>query len=291
MTIEGLQNYLGTRLPMVLDAQQHFRLLRTVFALVFVATAVIHLLVEQENKLMTTLVHAVTIGLIYVIAVGLVTAFLYAIRGSAKDVRVWQVWMVSLTSFVLGHYFLPIDDLIAWLLGVVTDAHAAQMTISRLLPVWFLLTYIFIQPYLNEGLRLELARLRDVNSLLRRRQGGKAPSSPPPIRFESGRTDFTLDADSIRNVVVDDHYCYVHYRHNGGYAKRDLAMPLRDVRALLPDGFLQVHRSHIVNIEHIVSIRRKNRKIRVVLDGDCEVPVSRHRLDYVLPMIRTQIES
>ena len=38
MTIEGLQNYLDTRLPLVLDAQQHFRLLRTVFALVFAAT-------------------------------------------------------------------------------------------------------------------------------------------------------------------------------------------------------------------------------------------------------------
>ena len=235
--------------------------------------------------------HAVTIGLIYVVAVGLITAFLYAIRGSARDIRVWQVWMTSLISFVLGHYFLPIDDLISWLLGVVTDAHSGEMTISRLLPVWFLLTYIFIQPYLNEGLKLELSRLRDVNSLLKQREAEKAPSSPPPIRFESGRTDFTLAADAIRNVVVDDHYCYVHYRHNGGYAKRDLAMPLRDVRALLPDGFLQVHRSHIVNIEHIVSISRKNRTIRVVLDGDCEVPVSRHRLDYVLPRIRARIVS
>ena len=94
----------------------------------------------------------------------------------------------------------------------------------------------------------------------------------------------------ILDTSKDDN-CYVHYRHNGGYAKRDLAMPLRDVRALLPDGFLQVHRSHIVNIEHIKSSRRKSRRIRVVLDGGCEVPVSRHRLDDVLPRIRARIES
>lgn len=291
MTIEGLQNYLGARLPLALNAKQHFRLLRTVFVLVCVATAVVHLLVEREYELVTALVHAVTIGLIYVIAVGLVTALLYAVRDSVRDIRVWHVWIVSLTSFVLGHYFLPIDGLIAWLLGVAAHAHDDQMTISQLLPVWVLLTYIFIQPYLNAGLRLELSRLRDINTLLRQHHSDPAPPSSPRIRFEAGRTDFTLSADAIRNVVVDDHYCYVHYRHNGGYAKRDLAMPLRDVRALLPDGFLHVHRSHIVNPKHIVSIRRKNRKIRVVLDGDYEVPVSRHRLDYVLPLIRARIES
>ena len=109
------------------------------------------------------------------------------------------------------------------------------------------------------------------------------------IRFESGRTEFTLNANTIRNVVVEDHYCYVHYQYGGGYVKRDLAMPLRDVLALLPSDFVRVHRSHVVNLEHIVCINRRNRSIRVILDGDYEVPVSRHRLEEVLPSLRQQI--
>ena len=109
------------------------------------------------------------------------------------------------------------------------------------------------------------------------------------IRFESGKTTFVLEAGSIRNIAVDDHYCYVHYRHNDRYTKRDLAMPLRDVLALLPPEFVQVHRSHIVNVRSIRSVKRKNRAIRLVLDDGFQVPVSRHRLDQVLPLIRQQL--
>ncbi|MGI9238758.1 MAG: LytR/AlgR family response regulator transcription factor [Woeseiaceae bacterium] len=289
MTIEGLQNYLGARLSLVLNLQQHFRMLRTVFALVFVAALVVHLLVEQGKEPLSTLIHAATVALVYVIAVGLATTFVRVISGSDRDVRVWHVWLVSLLSFALGYRFLPIDDGIVWLLGAVGDNHAGQMSMSQLLPVWFVLTYIFIQPYLNEGLKLELNRLRDINRLLKQRQSDPTPVAPTPIRFESGRTQFTLHADAIRNVVVDDHYCYVHYQQNGAFAKRDLAMPLRDVSKLLPDEFLYVHRSHIVNPKYIQSIRREKRRIRVVLDDDYEVPVSRHRLEEVLPRIRMQI--
>ena len=39
------------------------------FALVFLTTLVIHLLVEQEQVLLTMLAHAVMIGLVYVVIV------------------------------------------------------------------------------------------------------------------------------------------------------------------------------------------------------------------------------
>ena len=107
-----------------------------------------------------------------------------------------------------------------------------------------------------------------------------------PIRFHSGKTEFVLDAASVRNIAVDDHYCYVHFRHGDGYAKRDLAMPLRDLSALLPDNFVQVHRSHIVNLRYVQAVKRRKRSVRLVLPGEFEVPVSRYRLDEVLPRLR-----
>lgn len=290
MAIEGLQNYLGAKLPLVLGGQQLVCLLRTVFVLVFLTTLAIHVLVEQEKTPLSMLAHAVAIGFVYVIAVGLATSILNAISGTGRDIRVWHVWLVSLSSFVLGYFFVPIDDWMISLLGVVVDNHAGKMEMSQLLPVWFAITYVFIQPYLSEGVRLELSRLRDVNHLLESNQSEISPGTNKPIVFESGRTEFSLDADAIRNVVVEDHYCYVHYRQDGSYAKRDLAMPLRDVKKLLPEQFLLVHRSHVVNPKYIKSIRRGNRRIRVVLHGEYEVPVSRHRLEHVLPLIRKQID-
>lgn len=289
MTIEGLQNYFGAKLPLALNAQQIFRLLRTVFALVFLATAVIHLLVKQEIQLQLMFLHAVTIGLVYTLAVALAITFLYSMRGSVREVRVWHVWMVSLSSFVCGFYFLPIDDGVVWLLGIVTNDHAIQMRMPQLLPVWFVLTYFFVQPYLNEGLKHELSRLREINHLLQQHRTAEPRASTATIHFDSGRAPFTLSADSIRNIVVEDHYCYIHHKHKGEYTKRDVAIPLRDIQTLLPDEFLQLHRSHIVNPNYITSVSRKNRKIRVVLDGGYEIPVSRHRLGDVLPKIRALV--
>lgn len=291
MTLEGLQNYLSTRLPLQLNAKEHFRLLAMVFALVFASTIVIHLLIQQDRTLPGMLIHATTIGIIYVVGIGLATTLLHVLRDATEAVRVWHIWIASLAGFILGYFFLPIDDLLAWLLGANTGEHAGPLQFSQLLPVWCLLTYLFVNPYLNQGLRQELVRLTDVNELLQTRDLSEAQTDAEEISFESGRTQFALGADTIRNVVVDDHYCYVHYSDGDQYTKRDLAMPLRDVQNLLPEGFLLVHRSHIVNLKYIASIKRRSRKIRIVLDGGYEVPVSRHRLDEVLPLIRTQVES
>jgi len=235
------------------------------------------------------LFHATAIAVLYTIAVGLATVVLYASRKAIQGVHVSHLWFASLAGFVLGYYILPLDGLMVRIAGVNTGDHIAAIGFLRMLPVWFVVTYLLVQPYLNEGLRSELARLRDINALLERR-GKTVAGTGQIVRFESGRTDFSLDADTIRNIVVDDHYCYVHYQHNDGYAKRDLAMPLRDVLALLPPGFVQVHRSHIINLGHIASLHRKGRSICVVLDGGYEAPVSRHRLDDVLPLIQHQPE-
>ena len=291
MTIEGLHNYLSTRLPLQLNAKQHFRLLVIVFALVFASSVVIHLLIQEERGLLGMLIHAGTIGLIYVVGIGLAMTFLHALLDATKDVRVWQLWVVSLAGFILGYYYLPFNELIDWLLGIQTNNHNRPMGFLQLLPIWFLATYLFVQPYLTESLKSELVRLRDVNRLLESRDSIIETVDHKPIRFESGRTDFMLSAETIRNIVVEDHYCYVHYQHNAGYEKRDLAMPLRDVQTLLPSNFVQVHRSHIVNLKHIATVRRKNRSIRLILDSGYEVPVSRHRLDEVLPLLRQQIVS
>jgi hypothetical protein len=289
MTIEGFHNYLSARLALQLNARQHFRLLRTMFALAFAGTVVIHLLIQPDESLFGLFVHATAIGLLYAVGVGIASVLLYALRDASQDVRVWHLWFASMVGFVLGYYFLPINDVIIWLLDVDTNSHTGATGFWQLSPIWFLATYLFVQPYLNEGLKSELARLRDINALLEQRGPDLEQSRRKLIRFESGRTEFSLEADSIRNVVVEDHYCYVHFEHDGVYAKRDLAVPLHDVQALLPSGFVQVHRSHIVNPAHITSIRRKNRNIRVILDSGYEVPVSRHRLDDVLPVIQQRI--
>jgi hypothetical protein len=286
--LESLRNYLDTVLPLELGAAQYLRLFRTVFVLVFASSVLLHVLLEDAIRPMQTLVHATLIGAAYTVVVGVASATVFASRKATDRVRVWHIWLASLVVFVAGYYFLPFDGSANSITGEGAGAHAVSVSFLQLLPIWGLVTYFFIQPYLTASLTAELVKLRDVNALL---ESGmpKVSDAVQPIRFQMGKKSFALDATSVRNIAVDDHYCYVHYRLNDGYTKRDLAMPLREVLALLPAEFVQVHRSHVVNLRNIRSIRRENRSMRLILDGDFEVPVSRHRLDQVLPLLRQQL--
>ncbi len=286
--LESLRNYLATMLPLQLDAAQYLRLFRTVFLLVFASSVLLHVLLEDGIRPLRTLAHASVIGASYTFVVGLACAVVYASRKATEQVRVWHVWLASLVVFVAGYYFLPFDSSPGSIAGEGAGTHAVRVSFLQLLPIWALVTYFFIQPYLTASLTAELEKLRDVNALL---EAGMPTGSDTvqPIRFQTGKQSFALDASSVRNVAVDDHYCYVHYRRNDGYGKRDLAMPLREVLALLPAEFVQVHRAHVVNLRSIRSIKRENRNMRLVLDGDFEVPVSRHRLNQVLPLLRQQL--
>jgi len=286
--LESLRNYLGATLPRDVGASQYLRLFGTIFVLIFAGSVFVHVLLQEAIRPLQMLLHAAGIGMAYTVAVGLACAAVYALRNAIRRLLVWHIWTASFVVFVTGYYFLPVDSLTASIPGDSASAHSDEIGFFQLLPIWILVTYFFVQPYLTVSLKSELAKLRDVNALLE--AGSRDVSgAAEPIRFRSGKTDFVLAVDCIRNIAVDDHYCYVHYRHDEGYAKRDLAMPLRDVAALLPSDFVQVHRSHIVNPRQIRSIRRKNRSIRLVLAGDVEVPVSRHRLDQILPLLRQQL--
>lgn len=286
--LERLRSYLDAALPIDLAAAQYRRLFRTVFLLVFASSLLLHLLLQDAVRSLSTLFHAALIGATYTVVVGLACAAVWASRKALDRIRVWHVWLASLAVFLTGFYLLPIDEFAGWIPGDDAGAHSVDVSFLQLLPIWGLVTYFFVQPYLTASLTTELNKLRDINALL---EAGMPALSDAvqPIRFQSGKKTFALDAGSIRNIAVDDHYCYVHYRRNGEFAKRDLAMPLRDVMALLPAEFTQVHRSHIVNLRSIQSVRRKNRRTRLVLQGDFEVPVSRHRLDRILPLLRQQL--
>ncbi len=291
MTLESLQNYLGAALPVVLGPRQSFRLLGVVFALVAAAALLIHLLTEQESGVMPALSHALIIALTYVAAVGLAILLLRALDASHQVVRVWHIWLGSLACFLTGYYLAPAADGFPDSFALAHGHHSSQLTLAQLVPVWALLTYLFVQPYLHKALRLELAHLQEVNRLLEQHRRDSGPGTGEDIHFQAGRTHFTLASDEIRNIVVEDHYCYIYYRDGDHYSKRDLAMSLRDVSALLPpDNFLQVHRSHIVNLSAIESVNRRAREIRVVLTEGFEIPVSRHRLDEVLPRILARLE-
>ena len=289
MSLESLQNYLDTRLVQDLGAAQYIRLVSIVFTLVFASAIVIDLLLRPATRVPHLLIHAGSIGLIYVTGVTIAAA-LFLLGGTrARGLRVWHLWAISLAGFTIGYFLVPWDAVLTFLPGLAAARHAEPLGFNQLLPISLVITYVFIQPYYNSSLKKELGRLRTLNELLASKPVEKDARPRKPIEFEAGRTRFRLPADAIVNITVDDHYCYVFANENGKETKRAIAVTLRDLMNELPDDFIQVHRSHVVNLKHVRSIRRIGRNIRVILTGDREVPVSRHRLEEVLPALCSEL--
>jgi DNA-binding LytR/AlgR family response regulator len=91
-----------------------------------------------------------------------------------------------------------------------------------------------------------------------------------------------MAAKSIGHISVDDHYCYIHYRDGEFWSNTDAAQPLKDIKNLLPESLLHVHRSHIINPQHTNAIEKDNRTYSLQLASGHSLPISKQRINQVL---------
>ncbi|MCP3055836.1 MHYT domain-containing protein [Aurantimonas marianensis] len=104
-------------------------------------------------------------------------------------------------------------------------------------------------------------------------------SSPPVTRLPVEGPDGThfINVAEVRGVKADAHYTLVH----DGTRERMCPWSISTAEARLdPAQFVRVHRSHIVAIPHVASVRRAGDGGIVELDGPAphQVPVSRARI-------------
>ena len=87
----------------------------------------------------------------------------------------------------------------------------------------------------------------------------------------------TLPVDDVIAVHANAHYTYIY----DGAAKLFSPLAIGDAESRLdPDRFFRVHRSHIVNIDRVVTVRRSGDSGIVELEGpeNYTVPISRNRI-------------
>ena len=101
-----------------------------------------------------------------------------------------------------------------------------------------------------------------------------------------------LDVDSksmeiplgrISHITIEDHYSRIFLKDGDGLTNVLIRTPLEELVQKLPKNrFLQIHRSHVVNLEHVSRLRKNGRQTKVALDRyGLELPVSRYRLPYI----------
>ena len=288
----NLIDYLTTRITGELTTADQFRLLVSVFLLTAVSVVIIHQFLPGSQPALDVAVHALVIATSYAVFMVLIGGLLYFLvhQLNITYVQVWHLWLFAFVVYNLGYFvYIPLGDDSKFDLHADADADNTLFHYLRLIPVLMLLTFIFIQAYLKRALENELIQLRKINQGLP--AGLNQATSDAVITFESGKRSIQLTGNSISHISVDDHYCYIHYRDGEAWLKTDVAQPLKEIRNLLPESFLQVHRSHIINPQHLNGIEKENRSYTLQLISGESLPVSKHRINQVLPHLQKYLET
>ena len=98
-----------------------------------------------------------------------------------------------------------------------------------------------------------------------------------------------FDPSRITHITVEDHYSRIFLKDASSHREIFVKQSLKHLKVhLAHERLLQIHRSHLVNIDFVQSIKKNQRSYRVIVDcGAFELPLSRHRLGDVLPRLET----
>ena len=102
-------------------------------------------------------------------------------------------------------------------------------------------------------------------------------SKPEMVTVDQGGITKMIERDSIAYVQAAGDYARLHTRESS-YLIR---VPLNDLEAQWgPAGYVRIHRSYLVNMEMIDTVKLATGKAAVVLNG-IQLPVSRRALPYL----------
>lgn len=222
-------------------------------------------------------------------------AWLFAVMASKwrrkpLQVRYWHAFLHFLAVYSLG-------------LGIL---YCIKEQVYDIQKAWFWRYYWRHLPYALLGscvfLRLEhknavietlIEQLNIKLGKVKQRDDETADRHEKEVSFPIVASGLTkhLAPSAITHITVCGHYLDVHYQEGQNHERACIRMSLNEaMEALPPDMFLQTHRSHIVNPDHVSGLLKKDRRYFVRLCGDLFlVPISRNSLSPVLSFLENKV--
>ena len=108
------------------------------------------------------------------------------------------------------------------------------------------------------------------------------------LNWENESGGVSIPLADITHITVEDHYCRINYSISNGHKNTMIRLPLKEMLLKLPqDHFIKIHRSHVVNITHVLRLKKKGRDNKVVIrNTGVELPVSRSRFKDISPFLQ-----
>ncbi|NKX56637.1 LytR/AlgR family response regulator transcription factor [Arthrobacter mobilis] len=141
-----------------------------------------------------------------------------------------------------------------------------------------------LKPVRPERLAESVRRICDLlDDRAGREAGGDGPAKPEVISVDQAGVTKMIRRDDIRYVQAQGDYARLHTAESS-YLIR---VPLNDLeRQWAQAGYLRIHRSYLVSMDHIQQVRLGSGRASVLVNG-AELPVSRRHL----PAVRDKLEA
>ncbi|MFD1213886.1 LytR/AlgR family response regulator transcription factor [Arthrobacter sp. GCM10027362] len=140
-----------------------------------------------------------------------------------------------------------------------------------------------LKPVRAERLAESVRRICELPDDRADRDGGDGTARPEVISVDQGGVTKMIRRDDIRYVQAQGDYARLHTAESS-YLVR---VPLNDLeRQWKQAGYLRIHRSYLVSMDHIQQVRLGSGRASVLVNG-AELPVSRRHL----PAVRDKLET
>lgn len=149
-------------------------------------------------------------------------------------------------------------------------------------PFWCLISFISLFVLLKIQ-TLIVRSQRSPRQVNQKERPDNSSQTDSKIYLKQGADIIPIMKRRISHVSVEDHYVRVFTTKIEKENQTFVKMSLKQIKKMLPETeFIQVHRSHIVNKDHIQKLVKEKRGHKVYLIGyETPLPVSRQRLAFV----------
>ena len=158
------------------------------------------------------------------------------------------------------------------------DAHALDYLVKPLEEARFAEALERMRGQMQSAKAVDLSRKLAALLATREKEMGKQRILAPTSTGE-----VVINVDEIDWIEADDYYAVIHVLQESHFIRESLA----SLEQRLDNArFIRVHRSAIVNLDHMREVRNENGETWLLLANGTRVPVSRRRRTRVLKLLR-----
>jgi len=158
------------------------------------------------------------------------------------------------------------------------DAHALDYLVKPLEEARFAEALERMRGQMQSAKAIDLSRKLAALLATREKEMGKQRILAPTSTGE-----IVIDADEIDWIEADDYYAVIHVRQESHLIRESLASL---EQRLDSSRFIRVHRSAIVNLNHVRELRNEKGETLLMLSNGVRIPVSRRRRTRVLKLLK-----